>query len=558
MVKKHSKSRKSINIVKHEKVRKLWKWGLGPALIYFAFFVMYTWPWMAHFSSHFFTDNGDGLQNIWNVWWINKAAGLHQSLWHTQFLHHPFGVTLLGQTLNPFNGLVAIPLLKIFSLTQAFNIMVIFSFLAAGVTTFWLCYYFTKNYIASIIGGFIFTFSSYHFAHAIGHMQLISLEWIPLFILLWWRLLLKPKYTTAVGASFVLLLVLFCDYYYFLYSVMAAGLIFGYLWWKKEIPSLKKKQTFLPFLTFLGVSVLIVAPLPIALLRLNSREVLTGSHPAGVFSTDMLSTIITGGFWRFHILTDWYWHNIKGFYAETSVYVGLSVIVLMVIALIKRTKIHKYANFWLVLLVIFGIFSLGPRPMIFGKTADMIPMPYVLMVKIIPGMELSGMPIRMMVMVTLAAAVLSSMVLAKLDLNKTKHRVALMLFCLVLFLEMWPSPLYMFSNKVPEYVKALRSLGSGAVVDDAAPGATYALYNQTYHEHPIVLGYVSRTPKSLEDKDWQLVASILEHKYYRLCQDFHVRYYTLPANRSLDSQIYPVIYQDKDAKIYDLKNSPSC
>ncbi len=210
-------------------VKKLGKWVGLPLVIYLVFFLFFTWPWIAHFNTYFFTDAGDGLQNVWNMWWVDKSiVDLHQLPWFTNYLHYPHGVTLLGQTLNPFNGFVGIGLMHVFgmSLVQAFNTMIIFSFVMSGITAFWLCYYFTKKYVPSLIGGFIFTFSSYHFAHAIGHMQLVSLEWMPLFILLWWKLLVKPSYRLAIGASLALLLVLFCDYYYFLYSVTVAAFIF--------------------------------------------------------------------------------------------------------------------------------------------------------------------------------------------------------------------------------------------------------------------------------------------------------------------------------------------
>src|SRR3989344_305150 len=131
-----------------------------PFFVYFVFFCIFTWPWITHFNGWFLTDAGDGLQNVWNVWWVDKSVTeLHQLPWSTNFLHAPHGVTLLGQTLNPFNGFVSIGLLNFMSLTQAFNTMVIFSFITGGITAFWLCYYFSKSYVPSIIGGFIYTFS---------------------------------------------------------------------------------------------------------------------------------------------------------------------------------------------------------------------------------------------------------------------------------------------------------------------------------------------------------------------------------------------------------------
>src|SRR5581483_438647 len=100
-----------------------------PLLFYFVFFCLFTWPWIIHFNNHFFIDQGDGFQNVWNMWWVNESVTkLHQLPWHTTMLHYPYGTTLLGQTMNPFNGFMAIFLLKFMSLVQAFNFMVIFSF----------------------------------------------------------------------------------------------------------------------------------------------------------------------------------------------------------------------------------------------------------------------------------------------------------------------------------------------------------------------------------------------------------------------------------------------
>ena len=341
-------------------IKPLIIWVCIPSIIYFVFFCIYSWPWITHFNTSFMTDSGDGLQNVWNIWWVNKSiTELNQLPWHTSYLHAPHGVTLLGQTLNPFNGFVGILLLRFMSLVQTFNTMIIFSFVMAGITSFWLCYYFSKKYIPSIIGGFIFTFSSYHFAHAIGHMQLVSLEWIPLFILLWWMFLKKPQYNYAIGSSCALLLVLMCDYYYFLYCILTGVIIFIYLWRTNQIPPIKDKSTFRPFLLFILISLLVVAPLPLALLYLNHQEVLLGSHPTRELSTNVFAPFINGGFWRFSWITSWYWQKVPATVSESSVYLGLSVITVVVFGWIKRRSIDKAIYFWFFLGILFGILSYG-------------------------------------------------------------------------------------------------------------------------------------------------------------------------------------------------------
>ena len=59
--------------------RRFLKAVVVPATAYLLIFVLYTWPWTAHFSSEYFTDTGDGYQNVWNMWWVNHSGHLlHQ------------------------------------------------------------------------------------------------------------------------------------------------------------------------------------------------------------------------------------------------------------------------------------------------------------------------------------------------------------------------------------------------------------------------------------------------------------------------------------------------
>ena len=112
-----------------------------PVIFYCIAFAILTYPLLLFFSTHLFADQGDGLQNVWNLWWVNKAVTqLHQSPWYTSYLHYPKGVSLLGSTLNPFNGFMGIVLLNFMTLIETYNSIVIFSFVMGGLTVFWLAY----------------------------------------------------------------------------------------------------------------------------------------------------------------------------------------------------------------------------------------------------------------------------------------------------------------------------------------------------------------------------------------------------------------------------------
>jgi hypothetical protein len=128
----------------------------------------------------------------------------------------------------------------------------------------------------------------------------------------------------------------------------------------------------------------------------------------------------------------------------------------------------------------------------------------------------------------------------------------------VLFIDLFPSKLYIVVDSQPPYVNKLKDLPNGVVLDSGAKSAPYALYNQTIHNKPMALGYISRTPKSSEDKNWLIIAATLEDRFNELCSIYKIRYYTTTVTKPIYNTDYPVIYRDNEVLIYDLKDSPNC
>ena len=328
-------------------------------------------------------------------------------------IHWPFGTTLLGQTLNPFNGFLAALFHRSLSLTARFNTIVVFSFVMGGLTMYWLSYYLTNSFWGSFIAGFIFTFSNYHFSHAQGHLQLVALEWIPLFVLCWYSLIIKPHAAKAAGAAIVLWMVLLCDYYYFFYCVLIAILIV--IWYAaitRNIWFMLRKSHFLPIATFTVITLLLIMPVVGPLLLSNIRDPLMDSHDPISYSLDFLALFIPGGNWLFNRLTQFYWSRLPGNISESSVYLGLSVYVIMGYTWVKRKTLDLISRqqiyLWLLTIGFFLILALGPAFQIGGRIIWDKAMPYSLLVDIFPPLKLSGVPVRMMVMVVLGASVLSA------------------------------------------------------------------------------------------------------------------------------------------------------
>lgn len=528
----------------------------APLAFYLVAFVVLTFPLITQFSTHIFADQGDGLQNYWNLWWMKKSLlELRQPFWKTPYLHYPYGTSLLGHTLNPFNGLMGIPLSPFFSLVQIYNAVVVFSFVVGGLTAFWLAYYITRAYVPSLVGGYVFTFSNYHFAHAEGHMQLVSLEWIPLFALLWLRLLEKPRVLTAVGAVLALFGVALCDYYYLFYCVLFGLLALGWRAWRNRGLGWLATRPYLVALSVFSVLALSTAgPMVISLLLLAARDPLVGAHPTLDLSLDLPALLIPGGHWRFAELTAGYWSRLPGFIHESSVHVGLSVLVLAVLGWRGRRAFPGYGlGLWWLVLAVFVVLSLGPALHVGGVVVTGAFLPYAWLEAVFPPLALSGVPVRMMVMVTLALGVLAAAGLKRISMQPGKRFLALALVALMA-VEYLPRAVPASRPAVPGYVRALAALNSdGKGVLDTVSNQTLMLYYQTIHEKPLALGYVARIPKSVTDVDFQLRAVFDQRDFAQLRDVFGIRYVVarteMEPPRGVPAR---TLYEDPRVRIYDL------
>ena len=553
-MKRFSSNGSIANIIKH---------GAIPVLFYFFMFCLLTYPLITKFPTHFFTDDGDGFMNIWNLWWVNTAVSqpaVHPSIWHTALLHYPFGITLLGQTLNPFNGLLAVPLLRVMPLVQAHNAIVLFSFVMSGVTAYWLAYYLTRSFWGSLLAGYVFTFSSYHFAHYYGHLNLISMEWIPLFVLCWYVLVTRPSVTMGLASALTLWLVLLCDYYYFFYCVLAGALIV--LWRmisQRDLLFPARREYRASLSLFILSALILTGPIVFPLLYLTRIDPLLDAHNPASFALDLLALFIPGETWRFSPLTEGYWSKLPLYISEASVYLGYSVIVLVIYLVIKRRNMdvntRSEVSLWFSIILFFFLMALGPVLQIGGRVVYEALMPYTILEKALPFLKLSGVPARMTVMVVLAASALSALAISVLA-KSPRGKVFALLIVALFFVESLPGSLPFTSTDMPEYVSVLAELpDDGGVLDLAAPTKYRQLYYQTAYRKPLVFGYVARTPSSVAEKEKELRRAINRENYPALWSEYRVRYIVTRELIEYDNPFVSIelVYQDDAVIIYRLE-----
>ncbi len=300
---------------------------------------------------------------IWDMWWVRHALlDLHQLPWHTTMLYYPQGVTLLLHSVSPLNGIISIPLAKFLSPIETYNTIFALAFVLSGLTAFWLAYAMTGAYWPSLAAGYLFTFSEIHYAHSPGHLGPISMQVLPLFLLLWLRLLERPSVGRAIAAAIMLFLVLLTDQYLFMFSGLAA--IVGVGWHLVRCRGLgewKSQRGIGAACCFLVVSGLTTGALVFAMARVAREEPFAGMHvDPSWYSADLVGIFVPGSTWEYRDLTSWIWPPL-GEPAEKNTSLGLAMLIAAGFGAVRGGRAGlRSAGYWIAIAITFALLALGP------------------------------------------------------------------------------------------------------------------------------------------------------------------------------------------------------
>jgi hypothetical protein len=516
--------------------------------------VALTWPIAARLFSEV-PGGGDAWQHIWNLWWVKQALLVeHTNPYHTDLLYYPEGVSLYFHTLVLTAGLIGIPLQLLgFNLIATYNLVMLSTFVLAGYGMYLLCFYLTRHSWASFVGGIVFAFSPYHFAHLFGHMNLASLQWLPFYVLallkafepgaVWkWRqtvranddgLALVPETSHirrrliwCVAAGALLALNAYTDWLYLIFLVLFTGLYAG---WKLLVPTERRSLGLgtgvRPWveaatrLSIVGV-VFLVLSAPIFFPTLAEATRGYAQQPPVevlVYSSDLTSAITPSELhpvWGAAIKEQ---VNHTGPYlpiknpSERVVFLGFSVLVLAALGLwLGRRSRHVW--FWGFAALMTWLLSLGPLLQYMGKTTFTlfevtVPLPYLLLYKL-PLLSIMRTPARLTVLTMLALGVLVAFALAALlgrryiergRIFSFRNAVWGLLLPAIIIFEFLatPFPTVPPGWNVPIYQKIAAEPGRFALLElPIRPFGDYMAY-QTIHGKPIVGGYLSRQPPYL-------------------------------------------------------------
>ncbi|MBX3472272.1 MAG: hypothetical protein KF878_35925 [Planctomycetes bacterium] len=526
--------------------------GLAPAAVYLLLLVLLTWPAALRAPTHLLGGEGDAMQNVWNLWWMERAAAEGRSPYWTDAVHHPFGASLRGHTLGTFNALVAAPLRPLLSREQAYNAVLALSFVASGVAAFLLAHRLTGSWPGALAAGFVFTFSHWHVARMPGHLNLAAAQFLPLFALAWLAHLDRPGLARAGVAAAAFALAGLCDLYFLVACALAGALLLAGRALEEGRAWLVARERVVGLMTFGALASLLAGPIALPVAGEHARDpfVVPFESDPRDFSADLLGLVAPGVGWRFAGLTAPLW---RGLPAPDAVDVALGLPVLLLAAWVWRRRADVAPavrlRAWVVLIVGVVLLGLGPELQV-ARVRTGVPLPWAL-VDELPPLKLAGKPARFMVVATLGTAVLTAVGVQRLLAAGRRRVVAA--FAVALVVDHAPARLPTEPlGSPPAYVEALRAAGDGAVLD-LASGHFRPLWHQTTHGRPMALGYLSRHPASVLARERPLIEAHRRGDWRALRERFDLRWLVVPAGHAPPNDEHlRLVVEDAGGRLFEL------
>jgi hypothetical protein len=196
-----------------------------PVLLFYTFLTAaMTYPAVLFLRTRVLGGPEDNFHFLWELWYVAHALfDLHKSPFFDPDVFVPFGFSLIrNQDLSPGTVLLFSPLTHFFGEVFTYNFLILGSFVLTAFGVYLLARELWANRAAAVLAGIIVGFCPYRFAHADGHLSIVSTEWIPFFFLYLERLISKPRPKNAILAGVFFGLSAWATWYYFFMVPIAA------------------------------------------------------------------------------------------------------------------------------------------------------------------------------------------------------------------------------------------------------------------------------------------------------------------------------------------------
>jgi hypothetical protein len=449
------------------------------------------------------------MQDFWYTWYSQVPfVSNPSSFLHTDLLYYPEGMSLF------YNAFVYPNLFLIFVIRKALclsptvatlvgmhNIMLLFSFYLSALGGFYLAKHYTKNYLPSLLGGFIFGFSPCHLAHTLHHMHVATIQFIPFFVLCFLRFLETRNWKPFMGAVLFYCLSALSSWYYLFY--IAYFLLFYYVFEAVQKRTVFIKSTLMPIAAVFTLVFLLLSPIAIPMVSqgIGNPNAYAGGHD--IFVADLLSFVVFDPYHLLSILTEDINSHFSGNDWEKTAYLGIVSIGLIVWWLIRKQKDYpiKELRYHLWGMIIFMLFAGGTFLHIYGEET-LIPLP-TFITQSMPFVRNVRTPSRAIVFSYLFLGVAIALITSTYAslISSKRSRIFLAAVSILIFMDFYPRGLeftkvgYPYAYEIIKQDTDSRTFGIMDLPDFYAANNRYMMF-QVFHGKPIVCANAGRKLKS--------------------------------------------------------------
>jgi hypothetical protein len=546
---------------------------------YFVLALIVTYPAILHFTTGVPGDLlADRDQNLWNLWWLRESLSRGTNPFQTDFLYYPYGADLYYHTLALPLGFIGLLPQILLGLPAAYNTVLLTAFTFSGYGAFRLGLYAigrrtkigrrtvddprpttddgqpaARQWLAAFLGGIVFAFTPYTLDALKGQTEVLSLQWMPLYVEMWLRAMDDGRWTMDDGrrvlslrggrrtemdegrrwvyaslAGLFLAIAAYSSLYYAVYLVIFTLAHLAYkllIAWREKaatssapsfvLPSQTQDPSFFVPPIVALVALVLTLPLAIGLIadRGNPRLAVTADPPHRLSqSADLLSFFAPP---HDHIIFGT-WQDQPGV-NEPPIHdysgLGYAALALAIIGSMAGWR-GWGTKFWTGLGLLALVLAMGPELQV-GRNLTGLPLPFALLQNV-PGMDAIAKPERFVVLARLCMGVLATLgavwLLDRLTKSTSKttrdlNRKVLSPFLpfaaifALLLVELPIHPRYMGPYSIPQGFNVLAQQPAGGLME--LPFATQQvniigqrMLYQTTHDKPIMAGYLSRNYNS--------------------------------------------------------------
>lgn len=437
-------------------------------ILYSLLAVVMTWPLILNFGTVIPGVEGDAASYVWALGWARTALANGFSPFHTDFVFYPLGGATQLLWAVSLIGFLSIPLQALIGLVAAHNLLYLGATVLTAYGTFLLAedilreasragqsrefdarplppfamFLVTqfviqnrkragRSFLAPFAAGVVFAFAPLRLGYGLSFLNLFNTEFIPFYLLFLMRATRQRSWRMAVLAGIFLGLNAYIDFQIAAFLILLTILYAAYtLAGRVDNPLRVMASWSLVAL----VSLLVAAPM---LAAVADDLTIEGGNYIRVYpleysaarSYDLLSFVVPNARSTLYADAPLKIANVNAavrsedesaLSPDRQPFVGYVVLALAVYAVLRR---WRTARFWLLIALVFALFSLGPTLHVAGQPTG-IPLPFLVLHEI-PIVNHIRIPMRYGIVVSLALALLAGIAINNIQvaIDNAKSRI---------------------------------------------------------------------------------------------------------------------------------------